>query len=110
MLNKSKKELIMKTEEIKNCRLENVKDLVSFAYEKNIQVPYVYDLDNDKDIINETIKKLMDESGIELVYEYIKSAAKGKSRYASEDNYGCLIPFTEKDFEQLKEYLLIQLS
>lgn len=100
----------MTIEEIKNCRLENIKELVSFAHEKNIDVPYVYDLEVDKEIIRDTIIKLMNESGIELVYEYIKGAVKGKSPFVSEDNYGCLIPFAEKDLKELKEYILIQLS
>ena len=35
---------MMTIEEIKNCTLENVKDLVDFAHENDIEVPDVYDL------------------------------------------------------------------
>lgn len=101
---------MMTIEEIKNCTLENVKDLVDFAHENDIEVPDVYDLDTDKDVFWNRIAELLDDSGIEMVYEYVKDAATGDSPFAMEDDCGYLVPFTEADFDALRDYILERIS
>lgn len=100
----------MTIEEIKSCTSENVKDLVNFAHENNIEVPDVYDLDTDKDIFLNRIAELMSDSGIVLVHEYIKDAATGNSPFVTEDDCGYLVPFTESDFEALRNHILERIS
>ena len=102
--------LEMTIEEIESCTLEDVKDLVDFAHENDIEVPDVYDLDTDKDIFWNRIAELLDDSGIKMVYEYVKDAATGNSPFVMEDDCGYLVPFTETDFEALRDYILERIS
>ena len=106
----------MSVEEIKNCTVENAWELVEFAEAKGIQIQgqdvadlydHIYDLkdDTDKDSIAEIIGDILKCSDITVVYDYIKQAVEGDSRFVWEKN-GFLVPFTEKDLEQLKDAVL----
>lgn len=106
----------MSVEEIKNCTMEKVWELVEFAEAEGIQIQgqdvadlydHIYDLkdDADKDSIAEIIGDILKCSDITVVYDYIKQAVEGDSRFVWEKN-GFLVPFTENDLEQLKETIL----
>ena len=43
-------------------------------------------------------------------YEYVKNAATGDSPFAMEDDCGYLVPFTEADFEALRDHILERIS
>ena len=106
----------MSVEEIKNCTVENAWELVEFAEAKGIQIQgqdvadlydHIYDLkdDADKDSIAEIIGDILKCSDITVVYDYIKQAVEGNTRFVWEVN-GFLVPFTENDLEQLKAAVL----
>ena len=106
----------MSMEEIKNCTLENAWELVEFAESEGVQIQgqdvadlydHIYDLkdDADKDSIAETIDDILKCSDITVVYDYIKQAVEGNTRFVWEVN-GFLVPFTENDLEKLKTVVL----
>ena len=106
----------MSVEEIKTCTMETAWELVEFAEIEGIKIQgqdvadlydHIYDLkdDADKDSIAEIIGDILKCSDITVVYDYIKQAVEGDARFVWEVN-GFLVPFTEKDLEQLKEAIL----
>lgn len=103
----------MTIEEIRKCKLENVKDLVRFAWNNNIDLDYkIYDLEDnwDKKEIAAIISGLIDELGINAAYNFIKDVAEGDYRFVMEEDCEGLCPFTEHNFEELKDYILDQIS
>ena len=103
----------MEKSEVENCTMENAWELAEFAQDNGIyvkqgyEVPDIWDLkdEDDLDYIYDIIKEIMLTSDLTVIYDYIKQAVEGNSRYAWEVK-GCLVPFTEEDFEQLKEAIL----
>lgn len=94
----------MTIEEVKKATIDDAKVLVSLANQHDIDVT-VYDLDADADILADIISNQMKDSGIEMVYNFIKDAAEGRSPFAVINNYGLLEPFEEADLADLKERL-----
>lgn len=106
----------MTIEQIKNCTMENAWELVDFAEAEGVQIQgqdvadlydHIYDLkdDTDKDSIAEIIGDILKCSDIAVVYDYIKQAVEGNTRFVWERN-GLLVPFTENDLKQLKDAVL----
>ena len=102
----------MKKTEIQNCTMENAWELAEFAQDNDIyiqgyEVSDIWDLkdEDDLDYIYDIIKEIMLTSDLTVIYDYIKQAVEGNSRYAWEVK-GFLVPFTEEDLEQLKEAVL----
>lgn len=102
----------MEKSEVENCTMENAWELAEFAQDNDIyiqgyEVSDIWDLkdEDDLDYIYDIIKEIMLTSDITVIYDYIKQAVEGNSRYAWEVK-GFLVPFTEEDLEQLKEAVL----
>ena len=94
----------MTIEDVKKATIDDAKELASIAEQHDFDVT-VYDLDADRDILADIIFNEMKDSGIDMVYNFIKDAAEGRSPFAVIDNYGCLRPFEEADLDDLKEKL-----
>lgn len=102
----------MEKSEVENCTMENAWELAEFAQDNDIyiqgyEVSDIWDLkdEDDLDYIYDIIKEIMLTSDITVIYDYIKQAVEGNSRYAREVK-GFLVPFTEEDLEQLKKAVL----
>lgn len=102
----------MEKSEVENCTMENAWELAEFAQDNDIyiqgyEVSDIWDLkdEDDLDYIYDIIKEIMLTSDITVIYDYIKQAVEGNSRYAWEVK-GCLVPFTEEDLAQLKQAVL----
>ena len=103
----------MEKSEVENCTMENAWELAKFAWDNGIyihqgyEVSDIWDLkdEDDLDYIYDIIKEIMLTSDLTVIYDYIKQAVEGNSRYAWEVK-GFLVPFTEEDLEQLKEAVL----
>ena len=102
----------MEKSEVENCTMENAWELAKFAQDNDIyiqgyEVSDIWDLkdEDDLDYIYDIIKEIMLTSDITVIYDYIKQAVEGNSRYAWEFK-GFLVPFTEEDLEQLKKAVL----
>ena len=102
----------MEKSEVENCTMENAWELAEFAQDNDIyiqgyEVSDIWDLkdEDDLDYIYGIIKEIMLTSDITVIYDYIKQAVEGNSRYAWEVK-GFLVPFTEEDLEQLKKAVL----
>lgn len=102
----------MEKSEVENCTMENAWELAEFAQDNDIyiqgyEVSDIWDLkdEDDLDYIYDIIKEIMLTSDLTVIYDYIKQAVEGNSRYAWEVK-GFLVPFTEEDLEQLKEAVL----
>ena len=102
----------MEKSEVENCTMENAWELAKFAQDNGIyiqgyEVSDIWDLkdEDDLDYIYDIIKEIMLTSDITVIYDYIKQAVEGNSRYAWEVK-GFLVPFTEEDLEQLKKAVL----
>lgn len=102
----------MEKSEVENCTMENAWELAEFAQDNDIyiqgyEVSDIWDLkdEDDLDYIYDIIKEIMLTSDLTVIYDYIKQAVEGNSRYAWEVK-GSLVPFTEEDLEQLKEAVL----
>ena len=102
----------MEKSEVENCTMENAWELAEFAQDNDIyiqgyEVSDIWDLkdEDDLDYIYGIIKEIMLTSDITVIYDYIKQAVEGNSRYAREVK-GFLVPFTEEDLEQLKKAVL----
>ena len=50
------------------------------------------------------------EFSMMTIDEYVKNAATGDSPFAMEDDCGYLVPFTEADFEALRDHILERIS
>ena len=103
----------MEKSEVENCTMENAWELAEFAQDNGIyirqgyEVSDIWDLkdEDDLDYIYDIIKEIMLTSDLTVIYDYIKQAVEGNSRYVWEVK-GFLVPFTEEDLEQLKEAVL----
>ena len=103
----------MEKSEVENCTMENAWELAEFAQDNGIYVQEGYEVsdiwdlkdEDDLDYIYDIIKEIMLTSDLTVIYDYIKQAVEGNSRYAWEVK-ACLVPFTEEDLEQLKEAVL----
>ena len=102
----------MEKSEVENCTMENAWELAEFAQDNDIyiqgyEVSDIWDLkdEDDLDYIYDIIKEIMLTSDLTVIYDYIKQAVEGNSRYAWEVK-GCLVPFTEEDLAQLKKAVL----
>lgn len=103
----------MEKSEVENCTMENAWELAEFAQDNGIYVQQGYEVsdiwdlkdEDDLDYIYDIIKEIMLTSDLTVIYDYIKQAVEGNSRYAWEVK-GFLVPFTEEDLEQLKEAVL----
>lgn len=103
----------MEKSEVENCTMENAWELAEFAQDNGIYVQQGYEVsdiwdlkdEDDLDYIYDVIKEIMLTSDLTVIYDYIKQAVEGNSRYAWEVK-GFLVPFTEEDLEQLKEAVL----
>ncbi len=103
----------MKKSEVENCTMENAWELAKFAQDNGIcvhegyEVSDIWDLEDEDDTeyIYGIIKEIMPTSYLKVIYDYIKQAVEGNSRYVWEVK-GFLVPFTEEDLEQLKEAVL----
>ena len=99
--------------EIQNCTMEDAWELAEFARDNGIcvlegyEVSDIYDLHDDLDNLNlgDSISDMLSYSSIKVIYDYIKQAVEGNSRFVWEVK-GLLVPFTEEDLEQLKEAVL----
>lgn len=94
----------MTIEDLKKATIEDAKELVSIANQHGIEMD-VYDLDADAYILADLISDLMKNSGIEMVYNFIKDAAEGHSPFAVINKSGLLAPFGQEDLAYLKERL-----
>ena len=94
----------MTIEDVKKATIDDAKELASLAEQHDFDVT-VYDLDADRDILADIIFNEMKDSGIDMVYNFIKDAAEGRSPFAVINNYGLLEPFEQADLDDLKERL-----
>ena len=106
----------MKKSEVENCTMEDAWELASFAQDNDInfqghEVSDIYDRHDDLDNLNlsDSISDMCPYSSIRVIYDYIKQAVEGNSRFVWEVN-GFLVPFTEEDLEQLKKAVLEQMD
>ena len=103
----------MKKSEVENCTMEDAWELAKFAQDNGIcvhqgyEVSDIYDLRDDLDNLNlsDSISDMLPYSSIKVIYDYLKQAVEGNSRYVWEVK-GFLVPFTEEDLEQLKDAVL----
>ena len=106
----------MRKSEVENCAMEDAWELASFAQDNGIyvqghEVSDIYDRHDDLDNLNlsDSISDMCPYSSIKVIYDYIKQAVEGNSRFVWEVN-GFLVPFTEEDLEQLKKAVLEQMD